>query len=339
MNHEISILQRRLIEYNLAKFEHAKDAIRELETVLNISQSSVYKRIQGVKLVTSDEISVLIKRFSISPEVLFPLPKDRIIFDFLPLREESKITGNYLSNVIQELEQVSANSDGKVTYLSTDLPFFYYFLHKEVAWFKLYLFEHNSSNKGISQLPKLSFSAIGREQELVFESVKTLYSKINSEEIWTSRVFKITVDQVKYFVEAKLFQYPEEALLLLDKLAETTDQLLEMINKNNKGLIVNQVTKGGTITLSYNDFNRFNPLIIASAKGMDNLYLTYDLPHYLYTTDIFFAKYTKEWIKRIKRKAFPLSANADIEQVLFFNEKKQYILAEKERIKQMLVKY
>ena len=331
-------LQSNIFNYILSEYKSPKEAVKELCQVLNVSQSSVYKRIQGSKLINSKEIDILIDRYSIPLTSLFQSSGSNIIFDYEPLMEFPQLTGSYLSGVINDLKLVASDPKGRILYVSTDLPFFYYFLHKEIAWFKLYLFQNNNSDMSISQLPKISFSAIGEKEKQLFDAVKILYSRIDSEEIWTSRVFKITIDQIKYFLDVNLFQNVEDALLLMEKIEDSVDLLLEIVNKNNKGLMINKVTQGGKLNLSYNDFNRFNPTIIACTQETESLYLTYNLPHYLYTKDQRFIDYTKNWIERIKRKSFPVSENADIEQVNFFNMVKSYIRKEKSLMKEKLAK-
>jgi len=327
-------LQHKLFAAILARYNHPRVAVEALGEILNVSKSSVYKRLQGVKSISMDELSLLIEHYNIPAQVLLTNYSSRVSFDFPPLKEDQKITGGFLESVIQELELVRQATDGRIIYASTDLPFFYYFMFKEIAWFKLYLFQHSNSDRAISELPKISFSAIGDREIQLFERVKESYSEINSEEIWTARVFKITIDQIKYFFNVKLFQHPDEAILLLEKMESLAKALFEMVNKNNKGLMINRVKAGGTIDLSYNDFNRFNPVIIAESEHRSSLYLTYNLPNYLQTEDQRFIDYSKKWMQRIRRKAFSLSQNADIEQARFFNGILDHIHTESELLKQ-----
>jgi len=325
-------LQQKVFTYILNAQQPMRDTLEHLGALLGISQSAVYKRMQGKKLLDLHELSILIEHYQLPSTIFSAENNTDLNFTFPPLTQDAYDLTVYLQQIKARLQLISTDPQCQIIYLSTDLPFFYYFLHKEIAWFKMYTFQYNNSDKSIGQLPKISFSAIHPELETLFADIKTLYSQLDSQEIWTSRAFRVTLEQLRYFINANLFQHPEEIILLLDRLEDAADRLCQMVSENNKGLMVNQVTKGGKLDLSYNDFNRFNPIIMAKANGQSQLFLTYNLPNFLLCEDERFYRYTIKWIERIQKKSYSLSQTTDLQQIRFFNAAKETIRAERAKL-------
>ncbi|MFT4663587.1 MAG: hypothetical protein ACI8YQ_000101 [Polaribacter sp.] len=150
-------------------------------------------------------------------------------------------------------------------------------------------------------------------------------SKINSDEVWTSQALKITANEILYFYKLGLFQQPEEALLLLDKLLLLSDQLFNIISQQNKGLMVSSTMQGATLNVHYNDFTRFNSVIIAQANMQSTLFLTYDIPNFLHSANKSFFDYSINWTEKLKKKAHPLSNTGEVQLLDFFSGSNNYI--------------
>lgn len=335
-----TLLQERLFEQIFRQFKSNTTAIAEISRLLDVSRTSIYNRANGSVALSAEELEKLMTHFDISPLAIYEQQAGRVVFDYNPLRVISKDAQNaqddYLRNVIRDLQRVANSATGQMSYLSTDLPFFYYFIHKELAWFKRYLYQHNQSNERTSKLPKINFEDIQEEHQTAFKKMLQLYCQVPSEEIWTSQALQATVSEIKYFVEMGLFYNPDDALLLMDKLLDTAERLFLMVSENNKGMLLDQPMKGQSIELYYNDFNRFNTTIMTRTDRFSGLYVTYDLPNYLYTVDQGFSDYTIEWIARIKKKSYRLSGSSDLPQLRYFNRLKQFLRREKHSIENLL---
>lgn len=335
-------LQKRLFEQIFYQFKSNTTAIVEISQLLEVSRTSIYNRANGRVALSTEELEKLMIHFDISPLAIHGEQSGRIVFDYAPLRgrpeDEPSTQDDYLRNVVRDLQRVANSATGQMLYLTTDLPFFYYFIHKELAWFKRYLYQHNQSNELTSKLPKINFDDIQEGHQAVFTRMLQLYCQVPSEEVWTSQALKSTVAEIKYFVEMGLFSQFDDALLLMDRLLDAAERLFLMVSENNKGLLLDEPIQGGKIDLYYNDFNRFNTTIMTRTDRFSGLYVTYDLPHYLYTIDESLNTYTLQWVNRIKQKSYRLSGNADLTQLRYFNRLKQFLTREKQSIKDLLGK-
>ncbi len=330
-------IQSKLFNQIFRNFRSNTKAIDEITALLNVSRTSVYNRANGRVALSMEEFETLTTHFNISPLAIHGQQQGTVIFDYAPLKNTNGDQQQYLHKIIQDVFQVAQSTDGQIIYLSTDLPFFYYFIHEEIAWFKQYIFQHTHSTQLTSKLPKIDFNDITDQHRAAFKKLIQLYcAQVPSQEIWTSQALQSTVAEIKYFVEIGLFHRAKDAILLMEKLTDIADKLLLAVSENNKGRILDNQSQGQSINLYYNDFNRFNSTIIAQTDRFTGLYLTFDLPNYLYTTDQSLNDYTIQWVDRIIQKSFRLSGNADIAQLRYFNRLKQFLEREKRSIGEMV---
>jgi len=114
---------------------------------------------------------------------LFAAQPQDVLFDYVPLSYSSKKDEKFLDRILSELKQMTDAPNGLVRYMAQDIPLFYYFMHKELAYFKLYLYQHFKTTVPVHRLPKISLAAITKADEKRFQKVQTLYARIPSEEI------------------------------------------------------------------------------------------------------------------------------------------------------------
>ena len=162
-----------------------------------------------------------------------------------------------------------------------------------------------------------------------------LYSRIDSEEVWTSRALIITIDEIIYFARAGLFESKEDVLLLMDKVLSVINKLARIVQSGDKGQMFRNNKEGGTLTLHYNDFNRFHTTIIGETEAGNKLFLTYDLPNFLTTTHLPFTDYSLDWIHKVKMKSSLLSGNTNLIQTEYFQKIKNYLSEKRSEVKKM----
>jgi hypothetical protein len=318
-------LQQQLFTLLLSRFPTKGEAVTQLCTLLNIGKSALYDRMSGAKEISLSEAAMLLEHFQLPGHLLFPSKPQDVMFDYVPLAYSSKKDENYLERIIAELSHIAAAPNGLIRYMAPDIPLFYYFQHKELAYFKLYLYQHFKTTMPVHRLPKISFAAITKADEARFQKVKELYARVPSEEIWTSRAFRVTLDEIQYFIQADLFQDKNDAVLLLQKMADLLERLSVIASNKHKQSICATKGAGQEVKLFFNDFNKFNPTIITQ-MGEDNaVYVAYELPHYLKTKNTAFVDYSLDWFDRIRHKSFPVSDNANVIQGQFFTLIKQRI--------------
>jgi hypothetical protein len=317
--------QQRLFNRILSESETKGVAVKELCGLLKIAKSALYERLSGTKPLSVIELTVLMEHYQIPAHQLFSENPQHVLFDYVPLAYAAKKDEKPMERILSELQNLARDPIGQVQYMAPDIPLFYYFLYKELAYFKMYLYQHYKTTIPIHRLPKISFAAITKAEEKRFLKVAELYAHIPSEEIWTKKAFAVTLDEIQYFVKAGLFQYPKEALLLLDKVDELLEKMSLMASNKDKSMMTKSRKKGQSLTLFYNDFNKFNPTIITQKEGVQAVYVAYELPHYLKTENPAFISYSQDWFKRIKHKSIPVSENANVVQGQFFKVIKQRI--------------
>lgn len=332
------MLQGKIFNQIAAQYKHSGKMIEDLQSLLNLSRASVYKRLNTNVLLDIRETEILIQHYQLNPLELFQHNQDWLTFEFPAFRRRGELGGNYLSQLVKELEVIDKQAGAKLQYLSTDLPVFYYFLSRDVARFKLFVFQHTiwQTNAGPSQNLNFELAVNGTEDFPLFERLKHLYGGIDSEEVWNNRSFEITISQIKYSLESGYFTNPRDAVRLVDKLISMVDKLEKMVHAGNKAIMLDGADNPGKLTLLYNDFGRFSSTILTFPKTHGSVYLTYDLPNYLKCNDPEFMEYTAKWIDKIKLNSYPLTQNADKERRKFFNRIKLYLTKERNVVEQLI---
>lgn len=324
-------MQEQLFQLIKARYHNKEQLIAKLMEVLNISRSAVYKRLSGTILLNSVEISDLIKHFDIDSHLLFKQKQGSINFQFPPLFDGVENQGAFLKPIIEELHELSKNPDSKVIFLATGFPIFYFFFHREIAHFKFYIFKNSVWDKPKTKLQQFNLKDIDLDFDRLaqYEKVRKLYAMVDSEEVWSGNIFQSTIEDISSYLEAGLFANLEDALILVDKLLETLDQIDQMIETGDKTLMSGQQSSIGKLTVYHNNFGRFGTNILTQSPSGNKLYSTFDLPNYLICNNQSFIEYTQHWMEKIKKRSLPLSVSSDLVRLKFFNKIREEIKTER----------
>ncbi|MEO0787035.1 MAG: hypothetical protein AAFY36_00145 [Bacteroidota bacterium] len=313
--------------------------VENLKKLLNLSQASIYKRLNGSISLSIAELETLINHFEIDITSVFRAHRKWLKFDFPIFHNQQANQRTYIQGLVQELQAFSTVDKGVLKYLSTDLPVFYYFIDQKVANFKLFVYEHTiwSPADKRKKLQKFYLNKpLASEKQCLFNRINNIYGSLDTEEIWAHHTFEVTVGQIKYALEAGYFAIPEESLELIDCMMFIVDQLEEMVSVGNKNQMCTGKTGGGYLKLRYNDVSRFTSTILTIPPENGSVYLTYDLPNYLKCSDPEFVKYTNQWMNNVKLNSYPLTGNTPRNQHLYFNDIRKSLLSQREILETLI---
>ena len=191
--------------------------VDELADMLELSTDSAYRRMRGETSLTFEELALLSKRFNISVDSLMESETNELTFQFQPLKEDGFNFIEYLKYIEQNMKLIEAEEDKEVIYIANEIPLFHLLHVPEVASFKLFFWQKTILD--FSQFREQRFK-LGKVDEQVNElsrSLRDLYCRIPSTEIYHSETVDTTLKQIEYYFDSGYFEVREEAMHLLNK--------------------------------------------------------------------------------------------------------------------------
>lgn len=191
--------------------------VDEVADMLELSTDSAYRRMRGETSLTFEELALLSKRFNISVDSLMESETNELTFQFQPLKEDGFNFIEYLKYIEQNMKLIEAEEDKEVIYIANEIPLFHLLHVPEVASFKLFFWQKTILD--FSQFRDQRFK-LGKVDEQVNElsrSLRDLYCRIPSTEIYHSETVDTTLKQIEYYFDSGYFEVREEAMHLLNK--------------------------------------------------------------------------------------------------------------------------
>ena len=290
---------------------------------LNISNDSAYRRIRGEKALTFDEIGILSAEFKISLDQFFTLDKGTEAFLFAGKfisRDKADIEG-FLLGLKTQLEYFNSFKEKEMIYLNKDIPIFHHFMFPELASFKCYFWsrynlnypEYNKGQFSIADFDAL-FNSTGKQ-------ISDLYLQLPSTEVWNMDCINLTLNQLDYCRQSKIFATREDNLTIyncLEKLIEHIEAQVEEGVKFSHG----QSPKTGTAKyrVFINEFVMGDNMVLLQLDNNRIVSLNHNVINYVMTRDEKFVEYTYATVQSILKKSALISEVGEKERRLFFDK-------------------
>ena len=331
---ETKMIQRRL-------FDHVRERtspsgfMRELSNILHLSNSSLYKRINGNVTITLSEFLTLCKHYEVSADELLDINNDEVRFQFQALHDPVHSYDEFLLPILADLEKMLIHEDRYIYYATNELPFFHQFLYPELTAFKYFIYA-----KTIWEIPgfeNLKFSLnktnLVRHSDAIGRAIIQKYRNIPSVEIWTRNMLDNTLKQIRYYLESGSFENPDDALHLLRRLRSLVNHLKKVAATGAKLPLGKAVgPHGAEMKLFINEFIFANNTFLVSANRNRAVYTTYDNPNFLKNTDDVFGKYTQNWFEKLMKRGYPISSHAELNRNEYFD----FLLGKVDRAEQKI---
>ncbi|MEM8584419.1 MAG: hypothetical protein AAGF87_09135 [Bacteroidota bacterium] len=321
-----------------SQFSSTSRMIEDLSDVLHLSRASIYKRVNGSISLNLSEFEFLLDHYCIDIRKIYQLEQRCLRFDLPTFSQSKPDYFSYLQKLHTELKFVKSSDKGVIKFLSSDLPIFYWFCNERLANFKLFVCEHILWHpyESIASNKKFHINTPTEQHySKIYKELAALYGAINSEEIWTTRIFETYIKQLKYALESGYFAKPKEALLLMDELYELANTLETMVLAKSKYQLSSKVEGPGKLELRYYDLDRFTNTFLTISPTSSAVFLSYDLPNFLKCKDVNFIEYANNWIATIKENSYPLTDNARRRQHEYFDCIRGVLQKEKDHILQL----
>ena len=318
----------------------ASKLVSELMELLDISRASVYKRLKGEILLNTVELETIIQHFEINTYQLFT-KRENMVSMFIPEKaKDGDPILHFLRPIRDQILAIAQQNNAVITFLAVSFPVFYSFLYPELAIFKFYVYRNSVWQPTHAKIPPLAIAHMSRNQEYMnlFADIRNAFGHINSVEVWTGDFYQSTINELKFYLECELFTDPNEALVVMDALAKTIENISTMVMAGNKSVMCRnpERNEGAELDLYYNDSGHFGSTIIADSEKIKLVYLTYDQPNYLVSGDPLLFTDTKTWTGKVVKKSSPISKLGTLDQVKYFNNIREKMKLERAKLEELI---
>ncbi len=289
---------------------------------LNLTEASAYRRIKGDTPLRFDEIITLCNQFGISfDQFIHEKPGNQgVNFQNLGIKQSPPDLKNYLKILLELIR--SSKGGSQYLYAAKDVPVFHLFQYPELTAFKLFFWrKSNFDDPGLRQT-KFSLAQYledYQEEIAIARQIALLYGQFSVVEIWNEETTSSYFKQILYYLQAQLFEDPNDARILCDQLVEMYQHILEEATTGYKTM-PGSTDRLGPYHLYKNDLVVIDNAIHIQYEGKSTVFTTYNLINYLATEDTAFCEEVHGWLARLISKSDAISQHTEKERNRFFTQ-------------------
>lgn len=286
----------------------------EIGQLLSIAPSAVYRRLSGETLISFEQLLVLLKHYDISFERLtnplaisFELPK--------ALTSTKKLSG-FLKFIEADLVELHQYPTSKIRFAALEVPIFYYLSSPALAAFKFYMWQRTLVPTKNYTSTKFSFSEFTTETILHvhIKNIVELYNKIESEEVWNSNMFDITFNQIRYCLNAGLFQDVNDVKILIDSSRQLIAHFETIVGYGKKSTD----ETAAPIHVWYNELFQNGMFILSETPHKSLMYNAFDVPNFMVSSHSEMYKVGLNFFNRIKSFSLDIMSAHEVNRHRFF---------------------
>jgi hypothetical protein len=321
-------------------FERLKQSVppnvslaNDIADVLEISADGAYRRMRGESILSLDEMVKLCRHYKVSSDFLGGADDTTATFHFQKMISDEKGFGEYIKNILNDLQKIKASDPKHIVYAAGDLPLFIQFISPEYSAFKMFFWQRAVLSLPSVEGKKFSASDIKPESAEMCKKIADTYMQIPSTEIWHQDTVASNLNLIEFAWESGMFASKEDALLICKKLSEMLELVEKQAEKGTKfreegiPIAIGRAENEGNFTMYQSEFVLMNNHIFVTAGNTKTLYLTHNTFNSMATTNEVFCCETEEWLKNLIRKSTRISGTGEKQRHKFFKNSQEKIAA------------
>jgi len=307
--------------------------VDEIAGLLNISNDSAYRRIRGEKPIGLDEIQKLCRHYKISLDQLLQLDSDTVIFSTNLKDQGNSSLNKYLEGILANLVHIKSLPDSQFYCFNKDIPMFYFMQFTELAAFKFFFWKRTIMN--YPELSRQQFKGEENDNDIVEKGKKIIktYIEIPSTEILNEEIVLVTLKQIEFYREARLFENKHILLKVYGQLEELVNHMEIQAEQGLKFLYNEKASAlSATNNIYINEYLLGTNSIYVQAGNRQLTILNHAGINFMSTQDKNFCDYTFNNLQNIIRKSTHISVIGEKERSMFFNSIREKIYEQKKNI-------
>jgi hypothetical protein len=309
-------------------FRHIKESLPahisladELGNLLNLSSDSVYRRIRGEKPLSIIELKQICEHFHLSLDRLLQLQQDSVLFQAPGISNGYLPFIDHMKRMLDQFKYFNTFRKKEMHYLCKDVPFWYFFLFKEMAAFKTFFWSKTINND--PALADKSFSL----QEFPFDDCFAIgcelleeHNKLSTVELWNLESIHSSINQVAYYRDAGIFKRKEDLTKVVNAFIQMIDHLQAQATAGDKFMPgAGEAGHRGPVQFYVNELILGNNTILLALDDKKISMITYSVFSYLITQDERFAAKAFDSFNMLLNRSALISRSGEKERNKFFN--------------------
>lgn len=307
------------------RYTSRTNLIEDISNVLHVGKDSVYRRLRGDTVLTTDELYALSKHFNISLDELVFGGSDKIHFTFNDFESNIKSIDAYLISLLEKLKFLRRLQNPKIYYASSEIPIFYYCFVPEVFFFKLFVWGRTLWDIEYLKNTTFSLTLFNKNHRDLCTQILSEYVFLPSEELWSINLFDNTLYQIEYHAEGGYFENTSDANELCHKMYLLVEHFRRMAGQSIKIKQIGGHPYEVPFRLYHNEMIYTNNQILVNSETMNLLFSSFCNPNFIHSGEGRICDYSKEWFEKVRSKSTDLSGVNEKARNKFFDNIKRKI--------------
>jgi hypothetical protein len=309
--------QRQFVE-QCKERKKTKNFAQELSQLLGVNVDAAYRRSRGVTQLTFDEINKMCKHYSVSFDSIINYEGRTVPFQYNPMFNEEFSMRQYLTDIRNQMEQLTKAKDSKITITAVDIPYFRLFGFPSLRRFKLFFWQRSVLNLDEFQPQKFDVEKEEPEIDTISEDIFKFYHGIESTEIWAPETLDSTFKQIEYYIESGLFKDENTVVSILDDMVLFLNHLEAEAMLAKKTYHRNGEHFTSNFSMYQSDIFMSNNSILAFVGGTVFSYVSFNSFNSLMSFSPSFSEECQRWVEQIRVKSILLSDVSERLRYQFF---------------------
>jgi len=280
----------------------------EIAKILDISYDAAHRRISLKSKFSIEETIQLCKHYKISMDTLF-CDKNHLIMEKTKKIETLHDFKNYFETTNAIVSTINPN-ETTIFYAAKDIPMNYAVSGTLFSKFKFFIWYNLLNKEETSSFEQFAF------EETVFNEnnyLKNFFERAKRIEIWNDTTINSSLQQVTYFFEAGLLNYPN-ALHIIKDIKEIITEIERKCESN-----------ADNFQLYFNELLILNNTALFSSKNKSAFFLPYNALGYFVTSDKKTCKEQQDYISNQLTNSKSMNQSGKKDRKIFFNKMYQKI--------------
>jgi hypothetical protein len=304
-----------------------------LSDVLSISQDAVYRRLRGETALTINEIKKICQTYDISFDALIEIKKGNVVFGYPPFDSYDFSLESYLEGILEAFQKLKKLGHAEIILSVNNTQFFQLLNFPQLVRFKLYFWAktHLHVEEYREQLFKHE-----KTSERAFElgkEILQIYNAIPSKEIYDPELMRGFLRQILYYFKSHLFEDPEYAIFLCERILLFSQHLKEQATVGKKFMFGTAApASGNEFEMYLNETINTDGTFYYKSNDLEGIYITHNIMNYLQTEDKRYLNDTKHILDKQLANSSIVSIVNEKERNNFFYDFDRTINAFKRKI-------
>lgn len=304
-----------------------------LSDVLSISPDAVYRRYRGETHLTVQELKRLCNHFEISFDALIELEKGKVVFSYPPFESYDCKLESYLEGILLAFQKLKSLGEPEIILSIKNTHFFQLLNFPHLVRFSLFFWAKShlrmeELKDQLFQHEKTTEHAFGLGKEII-----SIYNSIPSKEIFDLELMRGYLRQIHYYYKSHLFQEPEYAIFLCERIEMMSAHLKAQATVGKKFMYgTSAPASGNAFEMYLNETINTDSTFYYKGKELEGLYISHNIMNYLHTEDKNYVKDSKSLMEKQIANSSLISVVNEKERNNYFHEFDRTIKMFKQKI-------